>query len=206
MPDTFVYTPEEAPVTLTTTAQELLTAKLPPVRLRDVEPATAEAVPPHEFERPLGVATTRPAGSVSEKATPASATVLAAGFVMVKVRVEVPLRETVVGAKASIIDGGATMLTLAEAAPLVPPSVEVTVEVVLFFCPAELPVTLMEKVQELDCEMVPPERLRLVVAWVAVMVPLPQEPESPLGVETTRPLGSGSEKATPDREEAVLLF
>jgi hypothetical protein len=38
---------------------------------------------------------------------------------------------------------------LAEAVPPVPPSVEVTAPVVLFFVPAVVPVTFTEKVQEL---------------------------------------------------------
>jgi hypothetical protein len=48
-----------------------------------VAPAAAVAVPPQSL---VGlVATTSPAGSVSGNATPTSATVLAAGLVMVKV-------------------------------------------------------------------------------------------------------------------------
>ena len=55
------------------------------------------------------------------------------------------------GLNALAIDGGATTLTLAEAVPPVPPSVEVTLPVVLFCCPAAMPVTFTENVQEVLC-------------------------------------------------------
>src|SRR5258708_19998799 len=108
-----------------------------------VEPATAVAVPPQVFESALGVATTSPVGRVSVKATPVSATVLAAGLVMVKVREVVPFSGMVAAPNALAIDGGATTMTLAEPVPTAPPSVAATLPLVLFSSPAVLhaPVT-----------------------------------------------------------------
>jgi hypothetical protein len=143
---------------------------------------------------------------VSVNATPVSATVFAAGLVAVKVSVVVPFSGIVVGLNAFAIEGGATTLRLAEAVPPVPPSVEVTAPVVLFFCPADVPVTFTEKVHELLSARLAPERLMTFVPWVAVMVPPPQEPARPLGVEITSPAGSVSEKATPLSDAVVLLF
>ena len=96
------------PVMLTTTVQELAAAIDPPLELIEVPPAVAEVVPPQELVSPLGVATISPAGSASEKATPVSASVFAAGFVIVKVRVEVPLSGMDVGENALAMLGGAT--------------------------------------------------------------------------------------------------
>jgi len=72
---------------LTTTVQDVFTAMVPPVSEMLVLPAVAVAVPPQLSVRPFGVAMTKPAGSASVKATPASATVFAAGFVRVNVSV-----------------------------------------------------------------------------------------------------------------------
>ena len=100
-------------------------------------PATAVTVPPHVSARPFGVATTRPAGSVSVKPTPVSA-VAAFGLVSVNVSVVVPFTTMLAAPNALAIVGGATATTvrLAEAVPPVPPSVEVTALVVLFLAPA----------------------------------------------------------------------
>ena len=83
-------------------------AIVPALMLTDPEPATAVAVPPHVFASPFGVATTSPAGSVSVNATPVAPTVLAVGFVIVNVNVEVPFCGTVPGVNDAAIDGGAT--------------------------------------------------------------------------------------------------
>src|SRR5262249_57885832 len=117
----FGFWPEVFPVTFATTVQELFTAMLPPVRLMLVPPAVADAAPPQLFVKPFGVATTNPVGSVSLNATPASATVLAAGFVMVKVSVLVPFNGIELGLKALAIDGGATTVSVSLAVFPVPP-------------------------------------------------------------------------------------
>src|SRR5260370_1145080 len=81
-------------------------------------------------------ATVSPVGSVSANATPVSGTVLAPGLVMVKVSDEVVFSAMVAGLKALAIEGGATTVMEAEAVPPAPPSVEVTLPVVLFWSPA----------------------------------------------------------------------
>src|SRR5579864_205547 len=129
-PLVLVYCPDAVPVTFTTRVQFVFTAMLPPVREILVEPATAVAVPPQVFERPFGVETTRPVGSVSVNATPVSATVLAAGLVMVKVSVVIPFSGIVVGLNALAIEGGATTVSTAVLLVVpVPPSIEVTAPV-----------------------------------------------------------------------------
>jgi len=131
-------------------------------------------VPPHTVAEAL--ATVSPVGSVSVKATPFSATLLLAGFVMVKVNDEVALRDIDVGLKTFAMEGGATTLTPADAVPPVPPSVDVTFPVVLFFVPAVVPVTFTENVHELFAAMLPADRLTALAPAVAVMVPAPQDP------------------------------
>ena len=81
----FVYWPEAVPVTFTIIVQELFTAMLPPARLMLVLPAIAVDVPLQLLDSPFGVATVKPAGSVSVNATPVTATVLAAGLLTVNV-------------------------------------------------------------------------------------------------------------------------
>jgi len=72
-----------------------------------------------------------PAGRLSVTATPDCVRV-ADGFVMVRVRVEVPPEAMVAGAKALAIEGGVVTVNVAvlDAVP-VPPFVEVTALVVL---------------------------------------------------------------------------
>jgi hypothetical protein len=82
--------PPVVPVTLTVNVHEELAASVAPARLMLPLLATAVMVPPgHELERPLGFATVRPAGSVSENATPVSPVVTLV-FAMVKLRLVVP--------------------------------------------------------------------------------------------------------------------
>jgi hypothetical protein len=199
LPVVFVNWPDAVAVTFTVIVQVLLEAAVPPVNETLPDPAVAVAVPPQVLVNPLGVATTIPAGNVSVNATPVSATALAAGFVIVKVSEVIPFRTTVVGLNALAIDGGATTLMDAEAVPPVPPSVEVTAPVVLFFVPAVASVTFTENVHELLCARVAPVRLIAPVPCVAAIVPAPQVPAWPLGVEMTNPAGSVSVKLIPDR-------
>jgi hypothetical protein len=170
------------------------------------DPAVAVDVPPQVFVRPFGVDTTSPAGSASVNATPASATEFAAGLVTVNVSAETPFNKIVVGLNALAIAGGATTAMLANAVPPVPPSVEVTALVVLFFAPAVIPVTLTENVHEVLDARVAPDKLTMFVACVAVIAPAPQLPVRPFGVEMTRPTGSVSVKAMPERLCVALLF
>jgi hypothetical protein len=127
-------------------------------------------------------------------------------LVMVNVSEVVAFRAMLLGLNTLAIDGGATTLIEAEAVPPVPPSVEVTLPVVLFCKPAVVPVTFTENVQELLAAIVPPLRLITFVPAVAVIVPAPQVPVRPFGVEITRPAGSVSVKPTPVSAVVVLLF
>ena len=190
-------------MTVTLNWHWLLAAMVAPERAIPVG-AVVVRVPPQTVAEAF--ATVSPVGSVSVNATPVSETALAAGFVMVNVSEVVALSAMLPGLKTLAIDGGATTLMLAEAVPPVPPSVEVTLLVVLFCNPAAVPVTFTEKVQDELAAMVPPERLITFVFCVAVIVPLPQEPVRPFGVEMTNPAGSVSLKATPLSAVVVLLF
>jgi len=87
-------------------------------------------VPPQTVE--VELATVRPVGRVSVKATPARATLLAAGFVIVKVSDVVAFSAIFAGLNTLAIEGGATTLIEAEAVPPVPASFDVTALVVLF--------------------------------------------------------------------------
>jgi hypothetical protein len=107
-PLVFGYWPSAAPLRFTAMVQLLLAAMVPPVRLMLPEPAAAVAVPLHVLVSPFGVDTTSPVGRVSLKATPVSATALAAGFVIVKVSVVAVPGATGLGLNTLAIDGGAT--------------------------------------------------------------------------------------------------
>src|SRR5215471_8720882 len=92
--------------------------------------AVSVTVPPHTVADAFG--TVKPVGRVSVNPTPFSATVLSAGFVMVKVsEVVVPIPMPA-GLKALEMEGGPTTLIDADAILPVPPSTEVTLPVVLF--------------------------------------------------------------------------
>src|SRR5882724_5729541 len=205
-PVVLLFTPEVVPVTFTVNVQLLFTAMVPPVRLMLPDPATAVAVPPQVLLNPFGAATTSPAGNVSVNATPFSGVVLAAGLVMVNVSEVVPFSGTFAAPKALAIVGGATTGRLADAVPPVPPSVDVTLPVVLFCVPAAMPVTFTANVQDALAVRLAPDRLITFVACVSVIAPLPQLPVKPFGVETIRPVGSASLNATPVSGVAMLLF
>jgi hypothetical protein len=78
------FVPAVVPCTFTETVQLALAASVPAERLTEPEPAVAVAVPPQVLFRPDGVATTRPAGKLSVKASPFSVTPVF-GFWMVNV-------------------------------------------------------------------------------------------------------------------------
>jgi len=193
-------------VTFTLTVQELATAMLPPLRLMLPEPATAVSVPPQLLTAPFGVATNTLPGSVSLNATPNWESGFPAGLVIVKVRVETPFGAIVEGLNALAIDGGASTWIVAVAVPPVPPCVEVTLLVVFTFEPAVVPVTFTLNVQEEFTDRVAPLRLTTPVPCVAVIVPPPQDPVSPLGVETTKPEGNVSLNPMPVNPLPVLGF
>jgi hypothetical protein len=190
-------------VTVTLNWHWLFAAMVAPLSAMPVG-AVVVSVPPQTVAEAL--ATVKPVGNVSVNATPVSDTAFAAGLVIVKVSDVVAFSAMLAGLNTLAIDGGATTLMEAEAVPPVPPSVDVTLPVVLFLVPAVVPVTFTENVQELLAARVPPARLTAPEPAVAVIVPLPQVPVNPLGVETTRPAGSVSLNATPVAPAVVLVF
>lgn len=193
-------------MTFTVIVHVLFTAAVPPANETTPELAVAVAVPPQVFVSPFGVATTIPIGNVSENARPASATEFAAGFVIVNVSDVVPFSGIFAAPKAFAIEGGVTTFTLADAVPPVPPSVDETFPVVLFFVPAVVPVTFTANVHELLAAMVAPVSVTVFVPAVAVIVPAAHAPVSPLGVETTNPEGSVSTNPFPVVAVVALLF
>ena len=202
-PVVLVNCPAAAPVTVTLNWHWLFAAIVAPESAIPVG-AVVVSVPPQTVEVPL--ATVSPVGSVSLNATPVRATALAAGLVIVKVSDVVAFSAMLLGLKTFAIEGGATTLIEAEAVPPVPPSVDVMFPVVLFCVPAAMPVTLTENVQLALAARVAPLRLIAFVPWVAVIVPPPQEPVRPFGVEITRPAGNVSLKPTPVNPAVVLGF
>ena len=119
------------PTTFTENVQEPPAAMVPPDKLT-TEAEVVMVPDPQEPVRPFGLATARPAGSVSPNATPLRATV-AFGFVMVKLRVVVPFRLMLAAPKALAMDGGpiTVMVAVLLGAPA-PLSVEEIGPVVLF--------------------------------------------------------------------------
>src|SRR6185312_2805930 len=140
-PVVLVNCPEAAPVTVTLNWHWLFAAIVAPESAIPVG-AVVVKVPPQTVAEAL--ATVSPVGSVSVKATPVSGSTFAAGLVIVNVSEVVAFRTMLLGLKTLAIDGGASTLMLAEAVPPVPPSVEVTLPVVLFCKPAAIPVTFIE--------------------------------------------------------------
>lgn len=138
LPVVLVCKPAVMPVTFTEKVQEALAAIVPPDKLMTPVPAVAVIVPaPHEPVRPFGVEITKPAGSVSLKATPVSATV-ALGFVMVKLSEVEPFRGMLAAPNTFAIVGGATTVIDALEVFPVPAAVSETVTL-LFFTPAVVP-------------------------------------------------------------------
>ncbi len=191
----------------------MLWATLPPDRLITPVPAVAVTVPPQVLLT-LGVpATTNVAlpgppltGSVSLNATPVRSPLLGVvglfGLLIVNVIVLVPFLGMLAGLKALLIVAGATTVTVAVAAVLVPPSVELTVTL-LSLSPAVVPCTLTETAHEALAATVPPDRLTVPEPAVAVAVP----PQVLLrfGVEATiSPAGRPSVNDSPVSDTLLL--
>jgi len=135
------FTPDVVPWTVIDTTHAALVAMFPAERLTCPEPGTAVTGPPQELVKLLGLATTRPAGRLSVKATPVSATPTF-GFVMLKVNEVVPFSGIEAKPNALVIVGGVTTVKLAVAVLPVPPFVELTAPVVFVKFPDAVPVTL----------------------------------------------------------------
>jgi hypothetical protein len=106
------FTPDVVPVTFTDMAQDVFAVKLAPLKLTEVAPPVAVAVPPHVLLSPLGVVTTRPAGKLSVNATPVRDRAVLL-FVIVKVRLVAPFSGTVEAPNAFVIDGGLVTVRVA---------------------------------------------------------------------------------------------
>src|SRR5262249_4586742 len=124
------------------------------------------------------------------------------GLVMVKASVEVPPGRIDEGVNDLTRVGGLATVSVAEAVLPVPPFVEVTLPVVLFFTPAVVPVTSTLTVQVPLAAMEPPLNVREVFPAAGVNVP-PQEVLA-LGVAATcTPEGSESVNPTPVSDSAL---
>lgn len=195
------FVPVLVPATFIENVQEPLAAMVAPVRLALLPPAVAVMVPPpQDPERPLGVATTRPAGRASVNPTPVTLVELL-GLVMVKLSDVVPPTAIEDAPNVLAIVGAASAFTwmLADAGPPGPASVEVTVEVVLTKRPAVGPRTRTVMLQDwpaastLDVlEKVPVPGLMLKIPPpVAKVLHVP-----PVCVTRVRPAGIVSLNAT----------
>src|SRR5260370_3983477 len=118
-----LFAPAVVPVTFTENVHPVLAASVAPDKFTEPDPCAAVIVPPpHEPVRPLGVATIRPACSMSVNPIPLSE-VLPFGLLMVKLSDVDPLNGIVAAPKEFRIVGGPNTLTLAEAVRTPPPSV-----------------------------------------------------------------------------------
>jgi hypothetical protein len=124
----------------------------------------------------------------------------------------VPPTPIVLGLNTLVVVGAVTTVMVSVAVPPVPPSVELTVLVVLTCAPALMPVTLTENVHDEpaagEAVNVPPDKLTVEgvpggLLMVAVMVPLPHEPVTVVEANF-RPPGKVSVNATPLRALVVL--
>jgi len=178
------------PITFTETVQDAPEARLAPDKVDDDEPLTAVAVPPQVLDNPFGVATIKPEGRLSVKATPVSVR-FALVLVIVKVRLVLPFSGMVLAPKALLIVGGLMTVRLAEDVLPVPAAVE-SIVTLLFMTPSGEPVTFTAMVQ-LPTLNVAFVKLTELDPATAVAVP-PQVFVRPFGVATTSPLGSESVK------------
>ena len=113
-PVVLLKTPARLPVTFTEKEHELLDPMVPALRLTDPVAAVAVMTPlPQLPVMPGGLATKRPEGKLSVKATPQS-DVVEFGLVIVKVSVEVPFTRMLAGANDLVMVAGATMVTVSE--------------------------------------------------------------------------------------------
>ena len=198
VPVTLFFTPAVVPLT-TTLIEQLPPAEAidPPVNEMLVAIAAGLNVPPQVLVAPGVVLTSIPGGKLSLTATPVTPAGLAAGLVIVRVRVDVPLGAMVVGENAFVMVGGAKTFNVAEAVRPVPPSVELTAPVMLGLAPAVVPLTLTLMEQEPPAEaMVPPVSAMLLALATGLNVP-PQVFVAAGVVSTTKPAGKVSLTATP---------
>lgn len=193
-PVVLFFTPALTPVTSTVMVHDAVAAMTAPDRLMLLVPGLAVKVPPRQVvTAPLGVDTTRPAGSVSVKLT-VSATV-AFGFVMVKLRLLLPPTGIANRPKLLVVTGGATTVMLAEAVFPNPPSMDVTLLVVLLSTPATVPFTTMVNMHVPRGGSVIPLAVRTLAVKVSTVAG--QDPADVTGPTAASPEGKVSVKPTP---------
>src|SRR5689334_16531509 len=185
-------TPAEMPVTFRLIVHEAFAASEPPVRLIEPDPAAAVTVPLQVVVSPFGVATCKPAGSVSLKAMPVSASDVF-GLLSVKVSDVFAPTKMLDAPKALVMVGGVATVKLAEAVLPVPPFVEGTFPDVLVNWPAAAPVTVTLNWHWLFAAIVAPLKQVPVGAVVAIVPPQTVA----VALATVSPVGSVSVKATP---------
>lgn len=169
-PVTLFFAPAVVPLTATLIEQVPLDVSDPPLKLIAVAAASGLKVPPQVFVAAGTAATSKPAGKLSVIAKPVSAK----AFELVKliVSVDVPFSTMLVGEKFLATVGAAATVKVAEAVNPVPPSVEDTVPVTLFFTPAVVPLTVTLIEQEPPAVAIaPPVKLMFVAAATGLNVP-----------------------------------
>jgi len=168
------------------------------VRVTRLLPAGAAIVPPPQLPtRPLGLDTSKPVGSVSEKASPVKVNT-EFGLVRLNVRLVEPPGTSVRLPKLFARSGDPATVKVATAAGAAGAFVEVRVLLVFSFVPSVVPTTFTEMVQVVPegAFTVPPVKPMLFDPAVALAVP-PQVLTKPLGVATTTPAGMVSVKVRP---------
>jgi hypothetical protein len=145
-PVVLFHTPVVEPVTVTLNEQVPFAASVPPENVM-VLGAVVETMPPPQAAVGPAVGTVIPAGSVSVNAIPVRPSE-AFGFVILNVSVLVWPSRMLDGENDFIIVGAVATANVAIApVALVPPLVELTVDVRLFLTPAVVPVTVTLNVQ-----------------------------------------------------------
>jgi len=208
LPLVLFFTPAVVAVTSTVTVQEPLAAIVPALKVNVVLPAAGAKVgAPQLVVVAFGVAaTSKPAGKASVKATPVNA-VPVFGFVIVKVKVEVPPTAIGSGAKFFAIEGALKTARVSFAVLPVPPLVEDTFPVVLFFTPLVVAVTSTVTVQLPLAGIVPPAKVNVVLPAAGAKVGVPQLLVVTFGVAaTSKPAGKASVNATPVNAVPVFGF
>ena len=193
LPVVLVSKPVATPVTFTVMVQVPLIGITPPARITEPVPAVAVTVPPQVLTKPLGLATSKPAGRLSVTATPDRA-VVAFGLVMVMVKVVTPFSGITATPNALLIVGGMATITVAVAGfKLWGASVVVRRELVFTFTPTVVPRITYVRVQVPFAGMVPP----VTVTLLAFSDPARKQEFTMAPAGKLRPVGRMSENATP---------
>jgi hypothetical protein len=198
VPLVFTREPMDVPLTFTLAMQVPLAAIVPPEKESDVAPAAGAKVglPQPEMLTPGTEATCKPLGNVSLKATDPREYVLA--LVIVKIKTVVPFTVTVLGVKDLVMNAGPVTVREAEAVFPIPPLVELTVPLVLFFIPLVVETTFTLTMHVPLAAMVPFVKVKVVAFAVGVKVGDPQPEVLAPGVDATfMSVGSESLNATP---------